>query len=543
MLDVTAAKQALKQRFKPKSSSCASNNPVDCEVLIIGAGIAGIGMACRLQQQKHKALFRQKSPSRLKQRATRKRQKTSQRFMILEKRADLGGTWDLFTYPGVRSDSDALTFGYSFRPWLDHRVLAKGGDIKNYIADTAREFGITEHIRYQHEVQQLSWSSHSQRWTATVKNHESGEVFTLTAKFVVGATGYYDYEQGYRPVFENEAEFQGEIIHPQHWQNVNYDNKKVVIIGSGATAMTLLPAMVDEAGEQCAQRVTMLQRSPTYVASVPGDDYTLDWLAGRFSPLSKMQAYKLLRARNVLMQQGTYRAAVFAPKVIKALLKRGVKTELKGSGVDIAHFMPAYNPWDERLCAVPDSDLFKALHGKRAAVVTDQISHFTITGIMLDSGKHLDADIVVTATGLKLQMLGGAKLYIDGQAIDIGKRMTYKAVMIEGVPNMVALFGYTNASWTLKIDLACQYVMRLLSYMHKHRYQVVWPRAKTAHSEAHTQPDTVMGALTAGYVQRAQHELPKQGDVYPWRVTNNYLSDRVMLKYRKIKDDWLRFSR
>ena len=543
MLDMNTAKKALKQRFKSKSSSSVSNMPVDCEVLIIGAGIAGIGMACRLQQQKHKALFGHKSSSRLKKRVKRKQKKTIQRFVVLEKRADLGGTWDLFTYPGVRSDSDALTFGYSFRPWLDHRVLAKGGDIKNYIADTAREFGITEYIRYQHEVQQLSWSSHNQQWTATVKNHVSGEVFSLTAKFVVGATGYYDYEQGYRPHFAKEENFQGSIIHPQHWQDVDYDNKKVVIIGSGATAMTLLPAMVNEESEQCAQHVTMLQRSPTYVASVPGDDYALDWLAGKFSPLSKTQAYKLLRTRNVLMQQGTYRAAVFAPKVMKVLLKRGVKTELKGSDVDIAHFMPAYNPWDERLCAVPDSDLFMALRGNRAAVMTDQISHFTKTGIMLDSGRHLDADIIVTATGLKIQMLGGAKVYVDGQSVDIGSRMTYKAVLVEGVPNLAALFGYTNASWTLKIDLACQYVLRLLNHMHKHRYQVAVPQAKTVHSEAHAQPDTVMGALTAGYVQRAQHELPKQGDIYPWRVTNNYLSDRVMLKYRKIKDDWLRFSR
>jgi len=343
MLDINTAKQTLKQRFKPKSSS-TSKTPVDCEVLIIGAGIAGIGMACRLQQQKHKGLFGHKSRSRLKQRAKRKPQKTTQRFVVLEKRADLGGTWDLFTYPGIRSDSDALTFGYSFRPWLDHRVLAKGDDIKNYIADTARVFSVSEHIRYQHEVQQLSWSSHNQQWTATVKNLASGEVFALTAKFVVGATGYYDYEQGYRPHFDKEEDFQGDIVHPQHWQNVNYDDKKVVIIGSGATAMTLLPAMVDEESEQCAQHVTMLQRSPTYVASVPGDDYALDWLAGKFSPLSKTQAYKLLRTRNVLMQQGTYRAAVFAPKVMKALLKRGVKTELKGSGVDIAHFIPAYNP-------------------------------------------------------------------------------------------------------------------------------------------------------------------------------------------------------
>ena len=541
MLDMTAAKQAVKKRFKAKSA--LSDTPVDYEVLIIGAGIAGIGMACRLQQQKHKGLFGHKNPSKQKRKSSKQQQKSAQRFLVLEKRADLGGTWDLFTYPGIRSDSDALTFGYSFRPWLNHRILAKGGDIKNYIADTAREFGISEHIRYQHEVQQLSWSSSHQQWTAMVKNHASGEVFTVTAKFVVGATGYYDYEQGYRPSFNKEADFQGEIIHPQHWQNVDYDDKKVVIIGSGATAMTLLPALVDEKGGQCARHVTMLQRSPTYVASVPGDDYTLDWLAGKFSPLSKEQAYTLLRTRNVLIQQGTYRAAILAPKLMKALLKRGVKTELKGSGIDVAHFVPDYNPWDQRICAVPDSDLFKALHGTRASVVTDQISHFTKTGIMLESGNSLDADIIVTATGLKLQMLGGAKVYIDGQAIDIGSRMTYKAVMIEDIPNMVALFGYTNASWTLKIDLACQYVMRLLGYMHQHRYQVVLPQAHTKDAKALTQTDTVMGALSSGYVKRAQHELPKQGDIYPWRVTNNYLSDRIMLKHRKIKDDWLRFSR
>jgi cation diffusion facilitator CzcD-associated flavoprotein CzcO len=279
------------------------------------------------------------------------------------------------------------------------------------------------------------------------------------------------------------------------------------------------------------------------VASVPGDDYTLDWLAGKFSPLSKEQAYTLLRTRNVLIQQGTYRAAILAPKLMKALLKRGVKTELKGSGIDVAHFVPDYNPWDQRICAVPDSDLFNALHSERAGVVTDQISHFTETGIMLESGKHLDADIIVTATGLKLQMLGGASLYIDGQPVKVGERMTYKAVLVEGVPNMAVMFGYINASWTLKVDLASQYVVRLLDYMQTHRYQIAMPQAESKNEKAQAQSDTVMGALSSGYVKRAQHELPKQGDIYPWRVTNNYLSDRIMLKHRKIKDDWLRFSR
>lgn len=543
MIAITAVKNAIKSRLQRHNSQ--PYPPVDYEIVIIGAGISGIGMACRLQQSKYGSGELRKKTLFAHQHTVNKhgKNKATKRFVVLEKRADLGGTWDLFNYPGVRSDSDALTFGYSFRPWLDHRMLAKGDAIKGYIADTAREFKVVEHIRYQHEVQQLSWSTSNQRWTALVKNHISGEVSTITAKFVVGATGYYDYEAGHRPHFQGEAQFKGDIVHPQHWNAIDYHNKRVVIIGSGATAMTLLPAMVDEASEQCARHVTMLQRSPTYVASIAGDDYALDWLSGRFSPLSKQQAYMLLRTRNVLMQQGVYRAATRAPKVMKALLKHGVKKELKGSNVDIKHFMPSYNPWDERLCAVPDSDLFKALHGSRAEIITDQIDHFTETGIKLISGKHIAADIIVTATGLKLQMFGGAALYIDGQLIDIGKRMTYKAVMIEGIPNLAVLFGYTNASWTLKIDLACQYVIRLLGYMHKNSYQQACAQAKTEKQHAQAQSDTVLGALSAGYVHRAKDKLPKQGDRYPWQVTNNYLSDRVMLKYRKINDDWLRFSR
>ena len=539
MLDMTTAKQALKKCFKSKDDS--SDMFVDYEVLIIGAGIAGISMACHLQQslqKSHQGFFDSKN---VKQ---KKRLKlNSQRFLIVEKREDLGGTWDLFTYPGIRSDSDALTFGYSFRPWLDHKMLAKGADIKSYIADTAREFKVLEHIRYQHEVQQLLWSSNSQQWMATIKNHASGEILSLTARFVVGATGYYDYESGYRPYFKDEEHFKGKIVHPQHWQDTQYDDRKVVVIGSGATAMTLIPALVDESNEQCARHVTMLQRSPTYVASVPGDDHALALLSGKFSPLSKAQAYTLLRTRNVMFQQGIYRAAIYAPKVMKALLNHKVKKELKGSGVDVAHFKPAYNPWEERLCAVPDSDLFQALHSKRAEVVTDSISHFTETGIALTSGKHLAADIIVTATGLKLQMLGGADLYVDGQKIDVGSRMTYKAVLLEGVPNMAIMFGYTNASWTLKIDMACQYVLRLLNYMHKKGYKIVCAQAESEQHQVNMQSDTVLGALSAGYVSRAKDELPKQGDRYPWRVNNNYVTDRIMLKYRKIKDEWLQFSR
>ncbi len=536
MIGVDSIKNMTKARLT-RALTRSKSQPdvtVDYEVLIIGAGISGIGMACRLQQNKQKLFNKAKN---------RDKGKATKSFIILEKRADLGGTWDLFTYPGIRSDSDALTFGYSFRPWLDHKMLAKGDDIKSYIADTAREFGVEKHIRYQHDVQQLSWSSNAEQWTAMVKNHASGEVYTVTANFIVGATGYYDYDTGYRPHFEGEEQFQGDIVHPQYWQDVDYNDKNIVVIGSGATAMTLVPALVEPDDGQCARHVTMLQRSPTYVASVPGDDYALDWLSGKFSPLSKHQAYNLLRTRNVLMQQGLYQFATYAPNVLKAVLKHGVKKELKGSGVDIAHFMPTYNPWDERLCAVPDSDLFTALHGNRAEVVTDQISHFTKTGIALTSGKHIEADIIVTATGLKLQILGGAALYVDGELIDVGARMTYKAVMLEGVPNIAMMFGYTNASWTLKIDLACQYVVRVLKHMKKHHYHVVCPQAITDKEQVQVQPDTVLGALSAGYVRRAKDELPKQGDRYPWRVTNNYLSDRIMLKYRKIEDNWLHFTR
>nr|WP_261863361.1 NAD(P)/FAD-dependent oxidoreductase [Psychrobacter sp. JCM 18900] len=323
MLDITTIKQAIKNRLKGKKSK--TDKVADYEVLIIGAGIAGIGMACRLQQQQHKGLFGHKAPKKQKQVKPTNKQKLPQRFAILEKRADLGGTWDLFTYPGIRSDSDALTFGYNFRPWLDYRMLAAGDDIKRYIADTANEFGVTEHIHYQHEVQQISWSSDDQQWSATIKNHASGERFVKTAKFIVGATGYYDYEQGYRPHFDGEEGFHGQIVHPQHWNNLDYDDKKVVVIGSGATAMTLLPALVDKDSNQCARHVTMLQRTPTYVASVPGDDYAIDWLSGKFSPLSKEQAYTLLRARNVLRQQGLYKVATHAPKVMKAILRSGVK--------------------------------------------------------------------------------------------------------------------------------------------------------------------------------------------------------------------------
>lgn len=529
----------VKQRLgsEQQSQSQAQAKPTsprpiaDYEVLIIGAGVSGIDMACHLQQSDSQQLASQ-------------RKGRNKKFIVVEKRADLGGTWDLFKYPGIRSDSDMFTFGFANRPWLGKKTLTDGESIKQYIKQTAQEAQIESSIRFYTEVKHLAWSSHEKVWTATLISRETGLEQKLTANFVIGATGYYDYDNGYEPTFKGQDDFQGQIIHPQHWQeDTNYHDKKVVIIGSGATAVTLMPALVADKDGQRVAHVTMLQRSPSYIATVPSTDDGVDILTQRLN-MSQQSAYTLVRWKNILTQQGLYQFSKAAPKVMKSILTHKVKQELKGSGVSLTHFTPDYNPWDERLCAVPDGDLFAALQSDRAAIVTDEIERFTESGIRLKSGKYLEADIVVTATGLNLQMLGGATVSIDGEAVAVGERMTYKAVLIEDVPNMAMLFGYTNASWTLKIDLACDYVQRLLHYMHSHGYHVVTAQAQSSSGESvKRQPDTIMGALSAGYIQRAKDTLPKQGDRYPWLVTNNYLTDRIMLKYRSINDEWLSFER
>lgn len=507
------------------------NNAVnDCDVLIIGAGISGIAMAFYLQQQQ-----------------------PNKSFVILEKRESLGGTWDIFRYPGVRSDSDMLTLGYGFSPWLQSSTLAKGEDIKQYLQQTAQKYDVERHIRYGYVVTQLAWSSDSRQWTAAIKQVQTGEVSQIVAQFVVGATGYYDTEEGYQPSFQGEEDFTGQIIHPQHWHDVDYDGKNVVVIGSGATAITLVPALVDKAAEQCARHVTMVQRSPTYVASISGRDKLLEILDKYVSrlknqPFNKNRLYELMRWRNLLLQQGIYQFATHAPKTMKAILMHKLKQSLQGSDVSMKHFSPSYDPWDERLCAVPDDDLFQALQSGAADVVTGQIKRFSATGVEMQDGQEIAADIIVTATGLKLQMLGGAKVYVDDELIDVGQSLTYKAVMIANVPNMAILFGYTNASWTLKIELACQYLMRLFDYMDKQDARVVVAHTsidKKKHpqkTKVHKLKDTIMGDLSAGYIKRAQDELPKQGDRYPWRVEHNYLKDRRMLLKDSITDEWLDFS-
>lgn len=529
----------LTQRRRQRDASMATDQSVakakntatevDYEVLIIGAGVSGIDMACHLNRRYGQL------PSRSEQ---------ERRFLIVEKRAEIGGTWDLFKYPGIRSDSDMFTFGFAHRPWLSNKTLTDGESIKQYIKRTAEDEKVASCIRYRTEVVQLDWFSEKSFWCITLKHQETGLLQQVTSRFVIGATGYYDYAQGYQPRFEGQEDFKGQIIHPQQWSDeVAFADKRVVVIGSGATAVTLVPALVADNASQQAAHVTMLQRSPTYIASVPSEDNGLNVLKQRLK-LSNEQAYKLMRAKNILSQQALYRFSKAAPKAMKTILQHKAKQDLSGSGVALQHFQPSYNPWDERLCAVPDGDLFKALHTQRADIVTDEIERFTATGIQLRSGRHLLADLIVTATGLKLQMLGGASVSIDGQPVEVGSRMTYKAVLVEGVPNMAVLFGYTNASWTLKIDLACNYVLRLLRYMDQHGYQTVLPSATslTTGEQVQRLADTVMGSLSAGYIQRAKEVLPKQGDRYPWQVTNNYLTDRIMLKHRRIADQWLRFA-
>lgn len=503
----------------------------DYEVLIIGAGVSGIDMGCHLQQ-------------RYRDHATALGRAAKKKFLIVEKRADMGGTWDLFKYPGIRSDSDMFTFGFAHRPWLSKKTLTDGASIKAYIQQTATDERLDEAIRYQTEVKKIDWSSQDKYWTATLYNSATGMTQKITASFIVGATGYYDYDQGYQPEFPGQEDFKGQLIHPQQWaEDTDYHDKKIVIIGSGATAVTLLPALLDTTSEQQAAHVTMLQRSPTYIANVPSVDEGVHTLTGKL-PLNNEQAYTLVRWKNILTQQGIYRFAKVAPKAMKFVLTHKAKQDLKGSGVSLSHFNPDYNPWDERLCAVPDGDLFQALQSDNAEIVTDEIKRFTADGIQLRSGRHLEADIIVSATGLTLQMLGGAAASVDGVPVAVGERMTYKAVLVEGIPNMAVMFGYTNASWTLKIDLACDYLLRLFDHMDRHRYQTVVAQAYSETGEqVQRQADTVMGALSAGYIQRAKDVLPKQGDRYPWLVTNNYMTDRIMLKYRGIADEWLNFQR
>jgi monooxygenase len=477
------------------------------DVLIVGAGVSGIGAACHLT-----------------------RDCPGKSYLVLERRQRMGGTWDLFRYPGVRSDSDMFTFGYEFRPWNATKVLADGPSIQRYIEETAAEYGVDEHIRYGMQVLKASWSSEQGVWTIETRDAATKRRKKFTANFLMACTGYYSYDEAYRPEFPGEADFTGSIIHPQHWpEDLDYRGKKVVVIGSGATAVTLVPAMAGEAGH-----VTMLQRSPTYILSLPAEDKISEQLL-RVLPASVV--FRMARRRNIGLQRALYGVSRSRPRAMRSLMLKLAERQLGGSS-DLKHFSPTYDPWDQRLCIVPNGDLFKAVRSGRADIVTDRVDRFTATGVRLASGDELEADIVITATGLNVQLMGGAAVEVDGATLDLHDRLTYKSVLLEGVPNASLVFGYTNASWTLKADLACEYTCRLLNHMSAHGFTQVVARA-TGDDRG---TGTVLSTLNSGYVRRAAKILPRQGSRAPWLVRNDYLRDVPVLRYGAIDDGVLQFS-
>ncbi|MCL4119180.1 UNVERIFIED_CONTAM: hypothetical protein GTU68_028822 [Idotea baltica] len=475
-------------------------------MMIIGAGLSGICAGYHIQD---------KCPNKS--------------FLILEARASMGGTWDLFKYPGIRSDSDMYTLGFSFYPWKNAKAIADGKDILQYIKDTAKEFNLNEKIKYNHKVIAANWDSEEAMWTLELAENEQVENRIIKTKFVFACSGYYNYEGGHTPKFEGSENFGGKIIHPQKWDtNLDYTDKKVVVIGSGATAVTLVPEMAKK-----AKNVTMLQRSPTYIVNLPSEDKIANFFK---KVLPSKTAHNLARWKNILVSLGIYKACRKWPDTMRKFFKNYAKKQL-GSKFNEADFTPKYKPWDQRLCLVPDNDLFKALRKGNAQIVTNTIKKFTEKGILLNSGEELEADIIVTATGLKIQLLGGVKATINNQAINTGEMKAYKGVLFSDVPNFAIAVGYTNASWTLKCDLNCQFVARMINYMDKHKHTVVIPKFDANEFEVEPLLD-----FDAGYVKRALDVLPKQGSKAPWKVYQNYFKDVKALKRSPVNDKYLVYS-
>ena len=478
------------------------------DVLIVGAGLSGISAGVHLKD---------KCPA--------------VGFAILEGRQSSGGTWDLFRYPGVRSDSDMYTLGYSFRPWVEGKAIADGPSILHYIRDTARHFGIDPHIRYGHRVKRASWSSSDAAWMIEVDRPGNPQPLTIACNFLYICSGYYNYESGYTPEFPGLEKFKGRIVHPQKWTpDIDYADKQVVVIGSGATAITLVPAMTDKAAH-----VTMLQRSPTYVISLPRVDH-LAVLFNRMLP--RTLAYGLARWKNVLRGYFLFWLSRSRPKLVKSILLAQVKRALPPDYDVRKHFTPSYNPWEQRLCVIPDADLFAVLNKGSASIVTDHIETFTATGIKLQSGQEIAADIIVTATGLDLLAVGGIALVVDGKPVDIGKSVSYKGMMLADVPNLAYTFGYTNASWTLKSDLTCQYVCRLLNEMARLGVKQCTPVLGDKNIEKEKLVD-----FSSGYFQRALGRLPMQGKRRPWKLYQNYFLDILTLRHGAIQDGTMRFGK
>ncbi len=476
------------------------------DVLIVGAGLSGIGAARHLKTQ---------CPGKT--------------FAILEGRDTIGGTWDLFRYPGIRSDSDMYTLGYNFKPWTEKQVIADGHRIRNYIQETASENDIQRHIRFGSKVTSADWSSETATWTVTV-HKKSGETVQFTCGWLMMCSGYYNYEEGFTPEFKGREDFKGQVIHPQFWpEKLDYSGKRVVVIGSGATAITLIPSMTDK-----AKMVTMLQRTPSYVISVPQFDPMVRVLL-KFLPA--MTVYNISRARNNFITQGIFKLSRNFPNFMRWLLLKQVKAQV-GPNFDMKHFTPPYNPWDQRLCAVPNGDMFKAIKKGRANVVTDHIERFVENGIKLKSGQTLEADIIVTATGLNLRLFGGMTMSVDGKAIEMNQHISYKGVMFSDIPNFSNALGYTNASWTLKADLIAEYVCRLLKHMDKTGTRIAVPERK----DPNVKPTQLL-EMTSNYVARAEAYLPKGADRAPWKLYQNYALDKEQLHNGKLEDGVMAFRK
>jgi monooxygenase len=478
------------------------------DVLIVGAGLSGIGAGYHLQVD---------CPDKT--------------YAILEARDCIGGTWDLFRYPGIRSDSDMYTLGYAFRPWAEAKAIADGPSILSYVRETARDYGIDQNIRFHHRVVRAEWSTADARWTVQATRSDSQQTVRLTCGFLFMCSGYYRYDEGYTPDFYGIERFSGAIVHPQHWTaDIDYAGKRVVVIGSGATAVTLVPAIA-----QRAAHVTMLQRSPTYIVSLPAEDPIAAVLR---RVLPTRVAYFIVRWKNILLTMLSFQLSRHRPRVMKALIRKQIERQLP-PGYDLdTHFNPSYNPWDQRLCLVPNGDLFDAIAKGRASMVTDRIKTFTEHGLELTSGAELDADLIVTATGLNMLPLGGIQIAVDGRDVELSETMSYKGTMLSGVPNLASAFGYTNASWTLKSELTCAYVCRLINHMDEHGYRQCKPRNPDPSIAQHQFVD-----FSSGYVLRSIDQFQKQGSKAPWRLYQNYALDILSLRFGAIEDGVIEFSR
>jgi cation diffusion facilitator CzcD-associated flavoprotein CzcO len=475
------------------------------DVLIVGAGLSGVGAACRLQER---------LPGKT--------------YAVLEARDTIGGTWDLFRYPGIRSDSDMFTLGYPFRPWKDPKAIADGPSILSYIQETAAAHGVVDRIRFGHRVVRASWSSSDALWTVSTEHGA-----TFTCRFLYLCSGYYSYDSGHVVDFPDRSEFAGKIVHPQHWPaSLDYAGKQVVVIGSGATAVTLVPAMAAQAA-----RVTMLQRSPSYIVARPGTDALADRIRAL---LPEKLAHRVVRGKNVVMGTLFFQLMRRLPRRAAQALRDRVAAQLPASIPVDPHFVPSYDPWDQRLCLVPDADLFRALRSGKADIVTDRIARFTASGVLLESGRSLPADVIVTATGLRLVAFGGIALTVDGRAIEPGEQRAYKGMMFGGVPNLAWCVGYTNNSWTLRADLTSQYVCRLLSYLDRRGYAFCAPDAASASTAGRPRP---IVDLASGYIKRAAPGLPKQGERRPWMMRQNYLLDLADMRFTRVDDGVMRFGR